>query len=654
MGFEFQSTSVEIHEKIPVTVEKKIFEQFEEGEMLSNKKKFNLYKIRKGKGHPPKLLFTYPTTELSEGQKEIYLKEADYGEWDLSLRGENISKEGLEIGEDGSLDHECFEIGLPADKKDIENLLLELENEDIRELIDLYLTGNGAAELDEKLLYVLRPYLLKHDKSGIDSKQAMPSNPHALIYTNPYVGKSTTFGKIGKKVDYCTPAKVLGWSGADSSSRGSLDGLTEAFGIDELNESGRDEKFLKRGFLPLMRDGKYKAEQGHGVATETWSPLVFMSNPKESGMADSLVHRFRDSLLILSDNYGALGSRLGVIMYGEDYKTVKETSGDYQRGLYSGKVVATIFESARESFSNLLKQRKVQEWLNQDFSDTYEEEVSRRAEDLQLREVSKFWKEHLNASSHARGHALRNACLDHIKELVVDEIEIDLDRILDNAEDHFERLIEINLESLGNISSSIDKDIMEDIVRKNIEELQPKYLRFFAYGVIAYSQNFENDLEKFSPLNVVKDNYQSHKKEFMDSSDASQYGKFSVISERVKDCSRIKRGKLEAKTGIKLTDLEESTMWKISDREKFNRFLEADVLHVQNEPESTQGTRGTQQERGLSRKILSHIGEKQKEKQEVIETIDARNGKTEEVINRLLNQGELFEPESGKIATVTS
>ncbi len=649
MDFTFQDNSVEINESIPVTVEGKIFEQFEDGGMLSGTKKFNIYRIRKGEGHPPKLLFTEPSTELLEGKNEIYLKKADYNELDLSLRGENIAKEELNINEDSSLNPECFEIGLPADKKDIENLLLELESEDVRELIDLYLTGNGAAELDKQLLYVLRPYLITHDKSSIDSEQAMPSNPHALIYTNPYVGKSTTFGKIGKKVDYCTPAKVLGWSGADSSSRGSLDGLTEAFGIDELNESGRDEKFLKRGFLPLMRDGKYKAEQGHGVATETWSPLVFMSNPKESGRAETLVHRFRDSLLILSDNYGALGSRLGVIMYGEEFETVENSSGDYQKGLNSGKVVNTIFELAKEPFSNLLKKKKVQEWLTQDFSETYQDEVKQRSEDLELREVSKFWKEHLNASKHARGHALRNACLDYIKELVIDEMEIDVKKVLESAEDHFERLKEINLESLENISSSIDQEVMKDLVKRNLEDLQPKYLRFFAFGAIAHDQNFDEDLDKFHSLNLVRDSYQSYKDKFMQSGDASQYGKFSVIKDRVQDCSRSKRGKLEAKTGIKVTKIDGSTMWKVSSREKFNRFLEADVLHVQNKRDSTQSTSSTKQETGLGRKILDYLGQEKKEKQKVIGTLDRQDRKVEEMIDRLISEGKLFEPEAGKI-----
>jgi hypothetical protein len=649
MELSFQDNSVEINEKVPVTVEEKIFEQFEEGDMLSGKKDFNLYKIRKGEGHPPKILFTDPKTELSEGEKEIYLKKTDYSEWDLGLRGEKIAKEELEMGEDGSLTSECFEIVFPASKKDIESLLLELDSEDIRELIDLYLTGNGSAILDTQLLYILRPYLLKHDKLSIDPEQAMPSNPHALIYTNPYVGKSTTFGKIGKKADYCTPAKVLGWSGADNSSRGSLDGLTEALGIDELNESGRDEKFLKRGFLPLMRDGKYKAEQGHGVATETWSPLVFMSNPKESGMEDSLVHRFRDSLLILSDNYGALGSRTGVIMYGEDFEPVENSSGDYQKAQDLGKAVSTIFQLAKVAYSNLVKKKEVQEWLNQEFPDNYEEEVERRSEDLQLREVRKFWREHLNASTHTRGHALRNACLDYINQLVIDEIEADVEEILESAEDHFERLIQINLDSLEKISSSIDQKVMEDLVKRTLDDLQPKYLRFFAYGVIAYSKSSEDNLEKFNPLTVVKNSYQSNKQEFLDSSDASQYGKFSVIKKRVEQCSRSKQGKLEAKTGIKLTEMDGTTMWKINNVEKFNRFLEADVLHVQNEPESTQSTSSTQQERGLGRKILDYLGEEKKETQKVIDALDRQDRKVEEAIDRLISEGKLFEPEAGKI-----
>jgi GNAT superfamily N-acetyltransferase len=75
----------------------------------------------------------------------------------------------------------------------------------------------------------------------------------------------------------------------------------------------------------------------------------------------------------------------------------------------------------------------------------------------------------------------------------------------------------------------------------------------------------------------------------------------------------------------------------------------ADVLHIQNEPGSTQSTSSTLQERGLGRKILDHIGKQEKDRQEVIETVDAQNRKVEEVIDRLISEGELFEPKAGKV-----
>ncbi|MFB6213278.1 MAG: hypothetical protein ABEJ07_01820 [Candidatus Nanohaloarchaea archaeon] len=655
--FVFKEQEVELNTEVPVNVKGKVYEQMKERDGYTDYEElFDVYQWEKGRGHPPQLLFVDSNRPVRTGEQKLFLEKADYDDWELDERGEFVAKKILE-GEDSPIAPECFTLGYPANPSDVRDFLSELDGEEIRELIDIYLKGAGAVELDDRLLFSLRPYLFRYDQDTIVPEQAMPSNPHAIIYTNPYVGKSTTFGRIGVKVDYATPAKVLGWSGAEKNETGTLHDMTEALGIDELNEGNSDGNLLSRGFLPLMRDGNYKAAQGQGVATRTWAPLVFMSNPKESETSDDLVTRFRDNLSKLSDNYGALGSRIGLIQYGEDFEPVQDKAGDRERHQNAGKVVKTIFQLAAEPFSRLVKEEEVQKWLNQGFPERYEEEIKKRAdEDIALTEVRKFWLEHLKAGKHARGHALRNACIDHLSSLVAEEY--DVEEILETADDYFSRLTDENRESFRNISSMIDQSKLESVARKDLAGLEPVYMRLFAYGVISKHQKNPLDEGEFYPLNHVRESFLAIKDDIVTDDMAKQYRKFARIRTHIEGSAGSKREMLRSLLGIEISDVEGETMFRVSDLQKFDQYVKADVLSVPNVPdsaESTSGTSSTSVPTGVLQKVKELVPEEGEgeEEQYIIEEIQEEHDldpeKTQDYLDMLKQEGEIFHTKPGKV-----
>lgn len=571
--FIFKGNKVRLNSRSPVRVKKKAYEGIKQKESYSDySNHFDVYLWKRGCGHKPQLLFTSPEKRIEAGEQDLFIEElSNLENFPLSQRGESVLSENLE--KDDGVEERAFTLALPAVEEDVKDLVDGLSPGEVRELIDEYLLGAGAVDIDKDVLYVLRSYFIEYNPAHIDPEVAMPLNPHALIYTNPYVGKSTTFDKIGEKYDYCKPAKVLGWSGADRNEKGALDELTVAFGLDELNEGSHGEGFLKRGLLPLMRNGKYKAAQGQGVNTKTWSPLVFMSNPKTHSDHD-LVKRFRENLSTLSDNYGALGSRLGVVLYGEDFDTVEERNGNRIREEKAGKVVKSLFELSSEAFSKIVQKSEIQDWLNEGFPESYEKEIERRTEDeIPIPEVQRFWREHLKASKHARGHALRNSVIDNIPNIVHGVYNVQ--EIIDSAESHFSRLMEINRRSLRNISSMVDQEVYQDILRKDLESLNPKYMRFFTYGVIKAIESRDIDYTKFQPMEVVRNPYHESRDNFFTEEDSSQYRKYSTIKERVEGSDKNKRAILASRLGIEISELDGQTMWRVKDRERVEELIEA-------------------------------------------------------------------------------
>jgi len=148
------------------------------------------------------------------------------------------------------------------------------------------------------------------------------ANPHMMMITNGGTGKSsfykTTTGKVFDKV---TRNSLLGYArGPDEIHKGTLDGRQLPVGIDQI-ESG--EWGILDTVFNLMEYGEALISSGSvEIGIHCTAPIGLLgnvtnhSNP-EKGMESILNH--------LTAN-PTIGRRMGILVYGDEYKAIKQRS----------------------------------------------------------------------------------------------------------------------------------------------------------------------------------------------------------------------------------------------------------------------------------------------------------------------------------------
>ena len=313
---------------------------------------------------------------------------------------------------------------------------------------------NYRAEKDPRLATVFKALLLR----GF----VMKYSPHAVIATNPAAGKSAFLGHVGKRYEKVSANSLIGYAkGNEEVHHGVIDEQKFCVTIEEVEAQmfGNFFSFL----LTFLEEGKATVSTGGVEFSESGTcPFAITANPNalDINKEDSARLLFTK----LSTNHLALGRRIGLLIFGNDYKTVvsQGSFNDDEWSLFfefyraiEEKCTATIM---RDIYLN----PAVENWLETPI-DGYDKDTMKMFQ-VQDDVVKDFLSAHFDSAfRHIRGGALAIAIVDNLDKIYqVAELqtflpEKTLQTIMQDAETALETLTAINMESITNMVSTIQK-----------------------------------------------------------------------------------------------------------------------------------------------------------------------------------------------------
>lgn len=380
----------------------------------------------------------------------------------------------------------------------------KLTKKEITELIKLALTDN--MQKDEKLMYAMKAKVLRADPENISPQEYAPYNDHDLYYTRTKGGKTFTANKLGKNLDRASIPNLLGSDNMKDKHTGELDGQTEPFFLDEVNEE-KDQNIFSKLF-GIMERGEAVIAVGRGLITKTWSSLSFMGNPRLRGEINdwdtSVLRSFLNTLETLSENTKALGSRISCIVYNPNSPKVTGTPLSHEEQKRLLIFLISITENYSKKFSLLFKNPKILEWLNNpSATEHYIEQIKKFSTTITLPRVKDFFEGFVDNTRHMKGKALKHGFLECLPEYIIND-KMDIDVLLKKSEEHLIHIMEINLESVKNITESFG--------RENTEILKQKYNTITPLPAkIIFDCLVRSEIkDRIIVLDVLKDTYLKH------------------------------------------------------------------------------------------------------------------------------------------------
>jgi len=438
---------------------------------------------------------------------------------------------------------------LPIDKYEL------LKLDDLDSIIHQALNAN--MNKDEKIIDIFRALIPVpiNDTSFINPRQVMQSAPHIILITSTKTSKTSTSRKIGVVLERPTPSNLLGFSTAQDKKIGRLHGETRPFIIDGIEET-EDER-MAMGMLNYMESGTVEIARGKGVKTTGYSSLIFLSNPSVEtdyhpdndyfGSDDRKNLMQLDRLLqTLHQNQLGFGSRIPVFIFDPDMKPATGDGYGYLKEESLDKILYSIQEATRYSFSKVLLQQEVDHWINQvdDTIREYWQQLDTLLNDGDIRSyhlIYDFINGHKNSFRHLKGMAIRMSYMDNIQQLLKiqegEEISKALiQTVITGANNNLKKIIGYNLESFSNLSCLLKKEDARKIIYQgrydNIESRGTKYEIFLLESITRwYIEQPETDKTISVPLPQLKDYYLLISKEERDKSDYNTFNKFASAIE---------------------------------------------------------------------------------------------------------------------------
>ncbi len=481
---------------------------------------FSLYEGKVGAGNKPLIIKT--KERLNPGDNSLYLLSMSEDEisrtlWHMKNEGfsslckllsvNTTDKHGAYIGKEKiindylmNLSSNFKKITIPINTDELKKLGNPLRA--VRQIL-----RNGLRK-SEELDYFFASAIPEINPSLIEPQDFMRFAPHTLAITNPKTGKTFNATMIAGEppVERPTEAGLLGFADGKDKHIGKLHERTKTTCIDEVQEEKGQELFGK--LHSFMEVGKGEIVRGVRITLETYSTLFFLGNPKlvderegEASLTGYLTMRmFRDFLTKISYNVQPFGSRIALVIFDTNLETVSGTPSNLDimdKGL---KIIRSLAEAYRDEFSQLFKEEKVLRYLNEPFPDTYRRAVKRIIKGCSDRVINEFLAGQLEAYRHARGMALRLAWLDKGLSALWGAGSVDIDELIKASETHFVEITKRNLKSYQNILNLLHSEVYAEIMRYNLKNIQPEYVKLAFYAVCEWKLSHPDNKDKIVPL----------------------------------------------------------------------------------------------------------------------------------------------------------
>jgi hypothetical protein len=421
-----------------------------------------------------------------------------------------------------------------------------------------------GAEKDERIALVGKSHMIPQ------FPEMRMKNSLSLAITNPGTGKSFLLSRIGDVISRTTAKSITGGARVDGSVVPSfLMGRRRPVIVEHLE--AKPEEGLLTYLLTTI-----SGIPSHIVVWQTeqeFSPYcaaVVTGNPnKERGQPN--FQAFFTYLQGVTDNYLALGRRVGMILFGMDYTVVKsETDLELLPWVEPAwRIWWEIADRIDPLILSVYKHPKIQAWLSEK-DEEYSAAVGKVYGSQEPSVVRDFWLKHgRNAPPVIKWRALCCALVDHGQELLrraLHGLGVDLDleeAILGRAREAYKEIKVVNLQSLQEIQETAELE--QEILRMVFEGL-PRYLRELLVTVAHYATTEGAKLA--SPVEALTETFDDIK------GPLGFYPGFSIIEQHLSRHSPdMKYGAKLSLFGVSLEETQGIWLIRLTDLQRLGKFL---------------------------------------------------------------------------------
>lgn len=305
-----------------------------------------------------------------------------------------------------------------------------------------------------------------------------PYNAHAIWLTNTGVGKSVFDSIAGNVTGIDISIAGLFGGSLDNYSKQQVGALSGSgfFLIDEIEQLTKYEysKSILLSLLGYLEQGSVSRRLKVPIKCEGTKSVVFASNPASSDPLES-IHRFFAILQSDADPM-RLGRRMSSVLIGSDFKTTLDVEGVVSsiRSIMPRFLHMTCLKYWNNKTESLLKHGLRYADLAEKEDTSIANTILAKAATCPSPQVKQFMKGMSLALRRVRMSAFRIAVLDSMDILVNRGYRVCLNRVLEEVEPIYSRLVDANLRSLDELTISLsDLEPTRECARK-IHEQFPK------------------------------------------------------------------------------------------------------------------------------------------------------------------------------------
>ena len=323
-------------------------------------------------------------------------------------------------------------------------------------------------------------------------------NSICIWMTNPSSGKSVLAENLGKIIVRTTQKSITGGSKADRSVVPSWLMSQRRLITVEMLEAVEIEALLAYMLTSLSGIKSHVVVWQTSQVFDPYCALLVTGNPnREKGQPNFEV--FFNYLQGISKNYVALGRRVSVILYGNEYAPCESLKSIESNPHYNNLWIIwrEISNRILPLFRQLYLHQMIQEWIHKPDAD-YEARVkSVFADEVMM--IREFFLDHAkNGHPALKYRALSSAVAQQAQELLrVSLGERDMDEslvktVLEEAKLIYAQLKTINCQSIKQIAETEKLDIK---IIMDIQEGLPRYMRELLVTIAHYIPTLEDETE---------------------------------------------------------------------------------------------------------------------------------------------------------------
>ena len=384
---------------------------------------------------------------------------------------------------------------------------------------------DGTSQISDKLIYTTISHIPEIDPDTINPDSYMRYSDNEITISTGGEGKTTIteYATGEPNTTEPTAANLLGSSDGKIKWYGKLHQRTKILGIDEIQDMEEDILGKLNNYIETGRCNRGK---GTGIEVRGHAPIRFLGNIKptqdeqEYEVQEELqfnkflmIKRWRDFLAKLSRNVYPFNRRIGTLIIDMQMAKVRGSDIDQATKEKGTAILRTISEGFRKEFTGLFFDKKIIQWLNADFDKEYLEHIDNLAAECKDGIVKDSILARKESFRHTKGQALKLSWLETGLSYYLKNGNYNIDEIIGSAEDHLERLKNINLSSVQTILELTKSDLYKQIEIYKLQGLKPRYLQLAIYTLFEYlcQQKEINRKNRLIPLSLIEQYYEDVK-----------------------------------------------------------------------------------------------------------------------------------------------